>query len=495
MTKLYSKEIKIVFLIFIFKIILLSLVPLTGDEAYFIKWGNTLSMGYYDHPPMVGWLIYLMSFVSDNYIFYRLFSVVTTFIVTYLIYKIAELYMEQKRAFYIGLLFLASPVDILISLFTNDVALLLFGTLGVFFLLYSFEKEKKILYALLSGLFLGFAFLSKYFAAFLLISLLIFVFIKYKTKAIKNVLIISVIVLLAIAQNLYFNYNSCWNNIMFNFFARTQSEYNLETLGNFFLNLTYLVTPWGFYFLYKSRKNFKNNDLMKLIASILILIFIVFFMVALKNELGIHWFILFVPYLFLLFSFLDDVYLKKLFKYNYIFTFVHIAILFIALSIPTSLLKEQKYYSDIIYATSPELLCEKFEQYSDEEFFTLGYTTASMLSYSCNRDIKMLFNDSKFGRMDDKLLDVRSLETKDIYLFDNHGIEEHELSGVCAKVSIEEFDIKGAKFHMAKCSGFDYASYKKEHLELQKKRFYTIPKWLPIGKCYFLDKYYNGKRD
>ncbi len=495
MIKLYSKEIKIVFLIFIFKVILLSLVPLTGDEAYFIKWGNTLSMGYYDHPPMVGWLIYLMSFVSDNYIFYRLFSVVTTFVVAYLIYKIADLYMEQKRAFYIGLLFLASPVDILISLFTNDVALLLFGTLGVLFLLYSFEKEKKILYALLSGLFLGFAFLSKYFAAFLLISLLIFVFIKYKTKAIKNVLIISVIVLLAIAQNLYFNYNSCWNNIMFNFFARTESEYNLETLGNFFLNLTYLVTPWGFYFLYKSRKNFKNNDLMKLIASILILIFIVFFMVALKNDLGIHWFILFVPYLFLLFSFLDDAYLKKLFKYNYIFTFIHIAILFIALSIPTSLLKGQKYYSDIIYATKPELLCKKFEQYSDEEFFTLGYTTASMLSYSCNRDIKMLFNDSKFGRMDDKLLDVRSLDAADVYLFDNHEIKEKELSGVCAKVSIEEFDIQGAKFHMAKCSGFDYASYKKEHLALQKKRFYTIPKWLPIGKCYFLDKYYDGKTD
>ncbi|MBL0709232.1 MAG: glycosyltransferase family 39 protein [Sulfurimonas sp.] len=495
MIKLYSKEIKIVFLIFVFKLILVSLIPLTGDEAYFIKWGGNLSMGYYDHPPMVGWLIYLMSFISENYIFYRLFSVATTLVVAYLIYKIAFLYMEQKRAFFIALLFLASPVDILISLFTNDVALLLFGTLGVFFLLYSFEKKQKLLYALLSGLFLGLTFLSKYFAVFLLISLLIFVFIKYKKKAIKNVLIISVVVLLAIAQNLYFNYNCCWNNIMFNFFARTSSEYNLKTMISFFVTLTYIITPWGLYFLYKSRKNFINNDLMKLVASILLFTFSLFFIVSLKNSIGIHWLILFIPYLFLLFSFLDDKYLVRLFKYNYIFTFVHIAILFIALSIPFSLFEKQKYYSDIIYATSPETLCEKFEQYSDDELFTLGYSTASMLSYSCKRDIKMLFNDSKFGRLDDKLLDIRTLNKKDVYLFDNHSIKEDELLGVCSEVSIEKFYIKGAEFHMAKCSSFNYESYKKEHLELQKKRFYTIPSWLPIGKCYFLDRYYEGKRD
>ncbi len=492
MTKLYSKEIKIVSLIFILKIILLSLIPLTGDEAYFIKWGQTFSMGYYDHPPMVGWLIYLMSFVSDNYVFYRFFSVATTLIVAYLIYKIAQLYMEQKRAFFIALLFLASPVDVLISLFTNDVALLLFGTLGVFFLLYSFEKERKVLYSLLAGIFLGFAFLSKYFAAFLLISLLIFVFIKYKTKAIKNVFIVSAVVILAILQNLYFNYNCCWNNIMFNFFARTQSEYNFETITNFFVIIIYLVTPWAFYFLYKSRKNFVNNDLMKLIVSILGLIFAVFFLVALKNELGIHWFILFIPYLFLLFSFLDDKYLHKLFLYNSIFTIIHIAILFIVLSIPVSMLEKQKYYSDVIYATKPELICKKFEQYSDDELFTMGYTTASMLSYSCKRDIKMLFNSSKFGRLDDKLLDIRTLDKKDIYLFDNHKIKTRELSGVCSEVSIEEFDVEGAKFHMAKCENFNFENYKKEYLALQKERFYTIPKWLPIGKCYFLDRYYNG---
>src|SRR3990167_3540525 len=31
--------------------------PITGDEAFFYWWGVYPDWGYYDHPPMVGWLI------------------------------------------------------------------------------------------------------------------------------------------------------------------------------------------------------------------------------------------------------------------------------------------------------------------------------------------------------------------------------------------------------------------------------------------------------
>lgn len=30
-------------------------LPMTGDEAYFVLWGEHPAGGYYDHPPMVGW--------------------------------------------------------------------------------------------------------------------------------------------------------------------------------------------------------------------------------------------------------------------------------------------------------------------------------------------------------------------------------------------------------------------------------------------------------
>ena len=40
--------------------------PVTGDEAFFYWWGVYKDWGYYDHPPMVGWLIGLMRAVFGD---------------------------------------------------------------------------------------------------------------------------------------------------------------------------------------------------------------------------------------------------------------------------------------------------------------------------------------------------------------------------------------------------------------------------------------------
>ena len=488
----YKKEVNILIAIFIFKIAILILLPLTGDEAYFIKWGANLSQGYYDHPPMVGWLIYLMSYVSESHIFYRMFPVITTFIVAWVIYKIALLYnIRNSKAFYTALVFLASPVDLLLALMTNDIALLLFSSLGTLFLLYSLEKKEWFRYALLAGIFLGAAFLSKYFAVFLMFSLLIFSFYMYKSKATKTVVVVTLIVLLFIAQNLYFNYNSCWNNIMFNFFARTENNaYNIKTVLGYFAMIIYIFTPWGLYYLFKT--NFtKRNPLQRLLISILAVAFFIFLVVSLKNKIGLHWFLLFTPYMFLLFTFVHENNLNKLFKYNAIFTFIHIAILMTVVLLPTSLLEDHKKYSDIVMYTQPQEVCKKLEQLSDERVFTSSYSTASVLSHHCEKDVTVLFSTSKYGRMDDKLLDVRTLKDKDITLFNKRPINEKQLEQVCKSNKIEKVEIENANFYMATCKEFDYEKYKTFYLDVQKEKFYNIPDWLPVGKCYFRDRYYK----
>jgi len=493
MINLYKKEFRTLFIIFTFKIIILSLLPLTGDEAYFIKWAQNLSSGYYDHPPMVGWMIYLMSFINDSHIFFRMFAVVTTFITAFIIYKVAILYkVKKEKALLVSLVFLASPIDILLSLMTNDVPLLLFSSLGTLLLLYSLEKKEWFRYSLLTGIFLGLAFLSKYFAAFLMLSLLIFSLSVYKTKAIKNILVVTLVVLVFIAQNLYFNYNSCWNNIMFNFFARTDhNSYNIKSVLGYFLLMIYIFTPWGVYYLFKSK--FENSVLLKLLVSILVLIFFIFFMVSLKNKIGLHWFLLFTPYMFLLFSFVKDSSLAKIFKYNIIFTFIHITILMVALLLPKSLLQNHKKYSDVIMYTQPESVCQVLGKLNSSKVFTFGYSTASVLSYYCKKDVTVLFSNSKYGRMDDKLLDIRELSDKNISLFNKSPIKEDKLKNICNSFSIKKINIKKANFYTAECEGFNYDVYKTNYLDLQKEKFYDIPDWLPIGKCYFNDRYYNGE--
>jgi hypothetical protein len=37
-----------------FRLWLAAALPITADEAYFVLWGRTPDLGYYDHPPMIG---------------------------------------------------------------------------------------------------------------------------------------------------------------------------------------------------------------------------------------------------------------------------------------------------------------------------------------------------------------------------------------------------------------------------------------------------------
>lgn len=491
MIKLYKKEIRALFVIFLFKIIILTILPLTGDEAYFIKWAQNLSLGYYDHPPMVGWVIYIMTYISDSHFFFRFFAVFTAFVASFVIYKIALLYnIKKQKAFFVSLVFLSSPVDLFLLLITNDVPLMLFSSLGTLFFLYSLEKKEWFRYAVLAGIFLGSAFLSKYFAVFLMFSLLVFSIYVYGKKAIKNIAIVSFVISFFIIQNLYFNYNSCWNNIMFNFFARTEdNHFSLATIFGYFGLILYIFTPWGVYFLYKSK--YEKTKLFKLLLLILSVAFLIFLAVSLKNKIGFHWFLLFTPYIFLLFSFLDDNHLKKLFRYNIIFTIIHIAIVVTILLLPTTLIKNHKQYSTVVMYTQPKAVCAELEKLGSDKIFVYGYSGAAVLSYYCKKDIKVLFTNSKYGRLDDKLLDIRTLSNKDISVFNTGKIDERDMKESCDSYELSEFSINGANFHTAKCIKFNYTTYKKSYIDVANKRFYDIPKWLPIGDCYFKERYYK----
>ena len=485
MIRQYKKHLIAIVLL---KLLLLVLLPITGDEAYFIKWANNLSAGYYDHPPMVGWLIYLMQFISDSHILYRLFSFLSVFVLSYFIYKILrEFDVDEDSASLSALLFIFLPMDIVLILFTNDIPLLLFGTIGSYFLVKSF-KTQWLLNSFYAGVFLGLSFLSKYLAVFLMFGLLLFSLISQGTKSFKNIAIVTLTILAFVAQNLYFNYNSCWNNIMFNFFARTEHlNYNISTPLNYLGMIVYLLTPWGIFYLLKSK--FENKKLLKFVLSTLSIGLLTFLFISLKKSIGFHWLFIFLPFLVMFFAFLKEEYHKGMLKYSLLFTYLHFLLLFIIIFLPLSLFEDHKRYAGIVMYKSTENICPKLENH--ENLFTSGYTSASVLSYVCKRDVKVMLTNSKYGRFDDKLVDFRTLQNKTISLFDRADFDRSELESLFEEVEVTSFDVLGAKFYVATCTNLKYDAYKKMYLDVQREKFYDIPEWLPKGECYFLDRYYK----
>ena len=74
---------------FALKLLLAAFVPFSGDEAYFLIWGQRPDFGFYDHPPMVGWLLWLMLRVSEAEWVLRLPVVLFTSFIGYGLYHAA----------------------------------------------------------------------------------------------------------------------------------------------------------------------------------------------------------------------------------------------------------------------------------------------------------------------------------------------------------------------------------------------------------------------
>jgi hypothetical protein len=59
-----------------------------------------------------------------------------------------------------------------------------------------------------------------------------------------------------------------------------------------------------------------------------------------------------------------------------------------------------------------------------------------------------------------------------------------------AKVEYRQFELYGATFHLVLGQGFDYPRYREGVLRPLRDRYYRIPWYLPVGHCYFCERYF-----
>ena len=59
-------------------------------------------------------------------------------------------------------------------------------------------------------------------------------------------------------------------------------------------------------------------------------------------------------------------------------------------------------------------------------------------------------------------------------------------------VEYRQFTLSGATFHLVLGRGFDFAAYRKGVLEPVRDRYYAIPRYLPQGRCYFCERYFDS---
>ncbi len=145
------------------KTILLPIIPITPDEAYYLTWARHPSLSYFDHPPFIAWIMTAALPLWKTTVGIRWPGVIFShlgYIPWFAILR--KLNFSERAQIFWMLGMLIGPLTGLGGfVITPDVPLVFFWSLGIWSLLWVSERP-AISRWLLVGLFAGLGMLSKY---------------------------------------------------------------------------------------------------------------------------------------------------------------------------------------------------------------------------------------------------------------------------------------------------------------------------------------------
>jgi len=482
----------------IFKLLISGLIPITGDEALFYVWSQDLSWGYYDHPPMIAWMLASLSWFSSQLVVVRLPASILNHLVALGIINLVIHWQPEKKisAYKVGIVYLLLPSSILSVLVTNDSALFLFVALASYFFIRGEIEERNGINSknnfvplnyFACGAFLGMAFLSKYLAIFIAVSF--FVILLYKRRYL-NLLVVSITSAVFLLINFYWNINNCWQNILFNTVNRTDDLVSpLVGVPSYLLILIYLITPWLLWYLYQSRNTLKNNASIALLAFIP---FVLFGILSFKQLIGLHWLPAYLPALLLVICLsATEKQLNRAQIYTFGFGFIHAIIICIAIFAPSTVWKDMKFYEKLSTLKNSADIAKNVDPINEDKrtLMTMGYSTSSIFAFHLHKEVPVFGMGSKFGRHDDLHFNFKEIDGKNIRIFSNSPMNLEELSRFFGSSNLVEFTFKDVKYWYLDGNEFNYDLYRKIVLMAIKEKFYNIPAYLPSYTCNFFTKY------
>ena len=468
--------------------------PITGDEAYFYWWGVYLDWGYYDHPPMAGWVIAAMlNLFGDSTLAIRIPALLLPTALGAALWWGFSGIDREKTAWAI-VLFWLTPINWLNALITTDTPLIFWSVMSISALVraelrHALDKTTFGLHVL-SGLFLGLAFLSKYFAV--VIGLAYFVYF----LAFRRDRLLGFALLLAAATpgpliNLWWNMGHGWANIMFNVYNRNEGAgFALHKPALYLVTWAYLLTPGFVWFAWKERKSLiifmRNNKLLM----VLILVPVTFFaVISIKKVVGLHWVLNFYPLFFFLFAFsLPTNQVKRCSKWMAVFLGTHLLALGGLYSTQLPDWKSYKIYPEVVRSYRTQQLLAQV-QAPNTVLMATSYTPASIYGQTLKSYVPVFGDGSFHARQDDLLVNFADFDGKTVRII---GFSQPNLDDYRAyfdNVSLITVSQDGVPFYAVEGKNFKWTVYRDSVLKTVFEKRHQIPSWLPMTGCPFCQNY------
>jgi len=514
------------------KLVLAASVPVLGDEAYFFEWGSNVALGYYDHPPLVGWLLAASMVFGRSLPWLRLPSVLLSSLMA--LGAVALLVRHgggigsstspdleagrdaADRAYLVGMLLLLLPIH-LVGVFTlTDTPLVLFSFASGAALIRAVEDDDLRWYAA-SGLALGLAFLAKYLAVLLAAGYLVWWLgsarmpgdgrARVGRRTLGFVLLVATAAPFALF-NLGWNATHCWTNVLFNLYSRHVGEgHNYSVPRNLLFYVTthlYMATPLVLWYLVRRWRRLRGalaEPAFRVAVAAFGVPMSLLLLFALTSVFGAYWVLPFYPFLFLLLHrVLDRRELVRAALFLGVFGGVQALVVGAAALAPLEAWQDVGFYRSMVTMERPGELLARLEPFragqaaagaeGKAHLASTGYSLASILSYAGGETVAVLGRGSHYARQDDFLTDFRAWDGERVVVVSKRPFELETYRPWFERLETAELELHGATFPLLVGDGFRFVAYRDEVLDQVRRTYYDVPDWLPVLGCPFCEKYF-----
>lgn len=479
----------------LFRLWFAAFLPVTADEAYFILWGRSPALGYYDHPPMVGWLLAPLAALSDAPWLLRLPAVLLPPAAAWMLHAALVRWFgrDAQTADLAALAVLLMPVNVVNVLITTDTPLVLFSVAATLVFARAAQRDSKALY-LAAGVLLGLAFLSKYFAVLLGLAFLAWALLARRPQAFLLVFLGALPFGLV---NLYWNAEACWCNVMFNAInrhAEGDRGWSLAKPALYAAALAYAAAPL-LWFAWRGRRQLAEAGRRPAERALLLawlLPLAVFAALAPLKHIGLHWLLSFLPALVASVALaLEQQALAGSVRFFALLAGLHMVPIAVIGALPLETWKGTWIYPRMVFpGRTPELLAALRAETEGRVLATDSYASAALVEYYARRPVLVFGRGTSHARQADIDTDWRALQGKDIVIVRRQPSDAGEYAPYFRRLEERVVTLGGGSFHVYTGTAFDYAAYRARVLADIRERYYRIPALLPVGRCYFLDRYF-----
>jgi hypothetical protein len=296
-----------VFIAFLFalKVFVGAATELDSIEAYHWLYAQHPALGYYDHPGMIGWMIWLSTALfGDSPLGVRMVTLIGSSVTIWLVFLAGRRLYDERAGRLAAMLFgIAFGTLKFGSMATPDAPLLLFWVAAIWALSHALStaggRQSAVGWWTAAGLFLGLAMLSKYTAIFLPAGILLFLMLSREHRfwiRRKEPWLGALVAVAVFSPTVVWNAQNQWQSFMYQGVGRVTDVrgFTLKFARQMAVSQLWLLTPvvaiwaWGAGFATLARWRSKPwTD--RFVASIAMPMLLFFAAISLIRSVRGHW--------------------------------------------------------------------------------------------------------------------------------------------------------------------------------------------------------------